>query len=147
MLDLDGVLLTRAKEADDRLAKNSRVNPLAMALFNQLARRAEAEKSVTVRAVLTSARRYDRGIRQLLQKGGLEVKFHHHWRTARDGGSRGQLVQDWLKAHPQVRDYLIFDDFDDFLPSQKRRLVKCREDGGLKRRNYKRACHLLGMAS
>lgn len=37
---------------------------------------------------------------------------------------RGHEIQDWLKEHPEVINYVIFDDDNDMLESQRKRFVR-----------------------
>ncbi len=146
-LDLDDVLITRRAEhaLGAGKAHANTIDPVAMALFNRLAQKAEEEKGYDVRVVLTSARRFDRGIRQFLQRNGLKARFHRNWRTGRGGPLRGDEVQSWLKAHPKASGYLIFDDREDFLPEQEKHLVHCQLDNGLSWQNYDYARRFMGL--
>jgi hypothetical protein len=137
-LDLDGVLIThRAARAlvDDGGFFEDIFDPIAVALFNRLA------SPPDVRVVLTSARRYDRGIRQLLKRNNVQAKWHASWRTAPTRGGkkskRGWLVREWLdRRGNNVQSYVILDDSRDFLPSQKPRHVVAPLYDGLTYQNY-----------
>lgn len=146
-LDLDDVLITHraAHGIGPGVGHMNTIDPVAMGMFNRLAEKAECQKETDVRVVLISARRRDRGIRQFLKRNGLAVRFHHHWRTDRDGPSRGHEVERWLKQHPHVSDYLIFDDGPDFLPEQLPRHIRPQPYNGLTFENFLQARKYLGL--
>ena len=49
---------------------------------------------------------------------------------------RGTEVQEWLDRHPEVTEYVIVDDVDDFFFTQYPRLVKTDESKGFTKENY-----------
>lgn len=60
----------------------------------------------------------------------LGFPLHHDWRTiGRLDQNRGLEVQEWLSRHPEVTQYAIIDDHNDFLATQQDRLVwTCTDD-------------------
>jgi len=49
---------------------------------------------------------------------------------------RGTEVQEWLDRHPEVTEYVIVDDVNDFFFTQYPRLVKTDESKGFTKENY-----------
>lgn len=66
--------------------------------------------------------------------------LHQDYKT-RDliGEHRGSLIQEWLDAHPEVEQYVILDDDDDMLPSQKENFIHVDGMNGFGVRDFYRA--------
>lgn len=57
--------------------------------------------------------------------------------------SRGEEIAAWLSEHPEVKSFVILDDFDDFLTNQKNRHVKTSMNGGLRAHHINLAVDIL----
>ena len=57
-------------------------------------------------------------------------------------GSRGDEIQKYLDEHPEIENYLIFDDEYDFNEEQKEHLVQCDIDVGFNLERYNVASRL-----
>jgi hypothetical protein len=67
---------------------------------------------------------------QKLGEHGLRnFLFRPSWRTPSGGQCRGEEIAAWLKAHPEITDYMIIDDDSDMLPGQP--LVKTHGHDGM----------------
>ena len=58
---------------------------------------------------------------------------------------RGQQVDAYLKEHPEISDYAILDDKDDFYPEQKKHLILVDGDSGLTDVDVQKAIALLSV--
>ena len=52
-------------------------------------------------------------------------------------GFRGEEIQEWLDRHPEVDNYIIIDDVEDFYFTQLKYLVKTNSNTGFGEREYK----------
>lgn len=105
-------------------------------------------------------------IRGLCAKGGVSVvvssawRITHHWdaigraldlptmdRTPLLLGTRGDEIQHWLDAHPEVTQYAIVDDDSDMLPSQHFNFVKTDGRNGLMWDDFTKLCAIFGIAA
>ncbi len=69
---------------------------------------------------------------QKLGEHGLrEFLFRPGWRTPSSDKERGHEIAAWLKAHPEITDYVILDDDDDMLPEQKSKFVQTHGHDGI----------------
>lgn len=59
---------------------------------------------------------------------------------------RGQQIQDWLAAHPEVTRYAILDDDEDMLPAQLDKLCRTSKRNGFLLGHYDELLELLGQA-
>ncbi len=146
-LDLDDVLIThRASHGiGPGTGLFNTIDPVAMGLFNRLAEKVEKKTGAEVRVVLISAKRNKSSIKQMLRRNGLKPKFHRDWRTDFNGPHRSFEVDRWLAAHPQVKDYQIFDDISDFGPHHKERHVCCPGYDGLSWENFQQVKRYFGI--
>lgn len=82
--------------------------------------------------VITSSWRLHRGgCKAALYNGGLRPEVEVLGETAVLNQRRGDEIDLWLRTHPDVEEYIIFDDEDDFLYKQKSHLIKCTQNGFL----------------
>ncbi len=140
-LDLDNVLIThRACFAAGETANMDTIfDPIAMGLLNRIIEATGAE------IVLCTAHRDKPSIRDTLKRNGLKGDFHQHFMTDLGPGPRGEQVQRWLDAHPEVTNYVILDDLEQgFLPSQKPHHVRPPKRDGLSFQNFLDALKVLG---
>lgn len=56
---------------------------------------------------------------------------------------RGVEIDEWLKLHPEVKEYVILDDDDDMMSHQKSNFVRTNPEEGLSWANYVRVCDIL----
>lgn len=102
-------------------------------------------------------------IQRLCDSGGVQVVLSSAWRlhypfaevgtalglpivdrTPSGLGFRGQEIQDWLTAHPEVETFAILDDDPDMLPEQKEFFVQTNPEEGMSFANYSKLCDILG---
>ena len=75
--------------------------------------------------VVTSSWREEKNYRECLTGGGLRGEIAIAGALPVDEKkSRGELIRDYLLAHPEIKYYLIADDEEDLLPEQIGHLVK-----------------------
>ena len=60
------------------------------------------------------------------------------------GSTRGHEIQKWLDEHPEVTEYVIFDDDSDMLPDQKLNFIKTENFVGLTYKEFDEALSILG---
>jgi hypothetical protein len=60
-----------------------------------------------------------------------------------EGAKRGKEISKWLKNNKDVTDYVILDDEEEFLLSQKKHLVRTTAEDGLDFANLKEALEIL----
>lgn len=58
-------------------------------------------------------------------------------------GCRGEDVSQYIKNHPEVDDYIIIDDNNDFSPEQKNHLILTNMEFGFTHKDYEKAIELL----
>lgn len=56
---------------------------------------------------------------------------------------RGELIAEWLDRHDYVENYIIVDDDDDMLPSQKNNFIHVDDTEGFSVRDYYRALAII----
>jgi hypothetical protein len=49
---------------------------------------------------------------------------------------RGEEIAEWLREHPEVKEYAILDDSEDMLEEQKERFVQTSEYNGFSYEDY-----------
>lgn len=89
------------------------------------------------RIVVSSSWRFEAGCRRRMLEGGLADAFHADWSTGpwRDlpgRNRRGEEIQAWLDAHPEVTRWVILDDDMGMLRHQLRRHVRTDHAKGLR---------------
>ena len=137
-LDMDGVLCTpRAAVATRDSGLIRALDPLGIAFLNRL-----CEDTGAV-YVVSSTWRKEIEVPLLLQAAGVRGDCHVDWRTDEHGPRRGDEIQRWLDAHPDVTNFVILDDDTDFLESQKARHVKTDVTNGMMLEHYESARNIL----
>jgi len=86
--------------------------------------------------VVTSTWRMDKNWKECLINGGLRDGIDILGKTKVLHARRGDEVNLYLSEHPEVTNYLIFDDEDDFDNKQKDRLIKTRDDVGFSENDF-----------
>jgi hypothetical protein len=141
-LDMDGVLCTQRSHIAQGLQHMPDHHPFMDALdregigmlnkFN--------EKHPDVLYVLSSTWRKHHTLQQMIDYMcgvyGFNGEFHPDWKTVELSGPRGLEIQEWLARHPDTDNYLILDDNDDMLESQKYHFVQTDDFNGITMRNY-----------
>lgn len=132
-LDIDGVVLSGE---DWGIGKGARYLPPAkIALVKEVCDRAGAV------IVISSTWRSDEDLPAQLAHVGLTC-LHPDWRTDQEwrapngllmGELRGNQIQRWLDAHPEVGGYAIVDDDSDMLSSQMDHFVHSSFETGITR--------------
>ncbi len=120
-LDVDGVL--NCQKDYDVVCDGAKVDRLSLSkvsILNDLIAETEAK------VVLSSTWRKFEGARRFLSE---HVDFIDC--TPILDKKRGDDIQHWLDAHPEVTDWVIVDDDGDMLPSQMSRFVQTTFETGL----------------
>lgn len=143
-LDIDGVACTlRSHFAIGTGSLMQALDPLVIGFLMRL-----CEATPDTYIVVSSTWRLLGGEPDCLDKlyaAGVRPEFvHEDWMTPNlPGHTRGEEVDDWLSAHPHVKEYVIIDDDDDFSEEQKGRLVKTVFNDGLSAEGMLKAMDLL----
>lgn len=149
-LDYEGVILTARSQsatADNtphRTVSNddaSVPDPVAIRFLNDLC---SSEDTAVV--IISSYKTHD-GCKELLINSGFTGRIHSDWRTA-DGPTwnqrRGQGIDHWLIRHPEIVEYVIFEDSLSFLlAKQLPHIVPCDGFNGITYQNMEQARHIL----
>jgi hypothetical protein len=148
-LDMDGVLCTiRSHTAQNSPAPRGVMQALdreAVGLINILM----VQQQQAVRCVLTSTWRflYSRHwIDGHLHRHGWEGQFHDDWKTgvSPEGEvARGREIKEWLSRHPEITDYVIFDDNPNMLPEQQPFFVQTHPHNGILWADFQKAASIL----
>lgn len=150
-LDIDGVLctlrshLTYGKEGGNRRDWD----PLGCRAI------ARACSQTGVQIVISSSWRYPRNAHELLLHldfyGLSYYLYQPDWKTPDHGREdkkagivRGEEVQEFLVKHPEIKQYRILDDTDNFLPAQMPFLIQTEFDEGLSAMNIKKLLNWSG---
>lgn len=137
-LDVDGVLNRRSLltvEAD------------TFALCPKACARLKVLVAMTgARIVLSSSWRSSEQHISYLRKYNVLEQMHDDWQTKEigNGKTRGDEIDEWLSRHPEVTQFAIVDDVDDFLPKQRRYFVHTSYEQGLLDKHVKRLAAILG---
>lgn len=132
-LDVDGVLNCRNRwehldSVQGDIHSGHKIDPLAVARLNQIAKGCSVVVSSTWRFIYTPEE-----LRGHLLRFGLDPSIPLIDRTAREGGStpqRGREIQTWLANHPEVTAYVVLDDDND-MDGVRKRFVKTTWADGL----------------
>ena len=140
-LDIDGVLAT-SKSCSEGFIENM------VALDGDSVSRLAALCTGGARIVISSSWRKLHTKEEVLahlERFGLNRStVHEDWRTvAIDHGIRGVEIAEWLDRHPEVEDFIILDDDDDFTPEQLPRHVQTTFDDGFSPEKAEHAVRLL----
>lgn len=93
--------------------------------------------------VVTSTWRRWSNYKDCLINGGLREGVEILGRTEEIwDGTRGEEIQKYLDEHPEIDNYLIFDDEYDFTDEQSEHLVQCEIDVGFNLERYNVASRL-----
>lgn len=92
--------------------------------------------------VVTSTWREERNYKDCLINGGLRKGIEILGCTQLTDKTRGEEIRDYLNAHPEIKQYIIVDDEDDFLPEQREHFVKVNADYGFHQPEYKQCIQL-----
>ncbi len=135
-LDMDGVL-NKAPDYQVRIEGQRSV-----LLVNQklVERFKEVLKDTGAKVVLSSSWRAIRGGREFVERVGIPVMDV----TDNGPGKRGDQIQRWLDAHPEVETYAIVDDDSDMLDHQLPNFVLTEFVTGLTEQAAYRLTYKLG---
>ena len=93
--------------------------------------------------VVTSTWREESNYKECLLRGGLREGIEILGCTKiLEGKSRGEEIQEYLSSHPEIKQYIIVDDIDDFLPEQQEHFVQVNEHYGFLEPEYKQCIKL-----
>lgn len=143
-LDIDGVLVTtrssvalggtpRTLSPDDL----ARFDPCAVALVRKLC------DETGVQVVVTSDWRDHHDWADIGRALELPVVGATPATADIRASCRGEEIQAWLDAHPDVREWAILDDRGDMLEHQLPRLVQTEFEDGVLWRHYRTLMHML----
>lgn len=95
--------------------------------------------------VISSSWRIDSYYKQRLEKAGLKNIIDKTPITAFDSHyfTRGEEIQMWLEYHPEVTNYVIIDDYEDFMKEQLPHFVKINPYKGFTEGDYNKALKIL----
>lgn len=86
--------------------------------------------------VVSSTWRFHENFEECLRNGGLRESIAVLGRTPRIAdGCRGDEIGQWLSEHPEVENYLIFDDDSD-MAEHKDHLVLCKSSAGFREEEF-----------
>lgn len=80
-----------------------------------------------------------------LEKWGLKKYLHDDWSTGYQDGIRGNQIKAWLDSHPDIDNYVIFDDDQDMLEEQMSHLVLTDSLNGLLHEHMQKAFKILNI--
>ena len=95
--------------------------------------------------VVTSTWRFDKNYKECLINAGLRPGIEILGRTKEIRNKddywldHGYEIDEYLKEHPEITDYLIIDDEDCFLKHQKKYFIKTRDDVGFMKKDFIKA--------
>jgi len=137
-LDFDGVLCTaRMAKATGERGVIGGLDPVALAFLNRICR------EYPVKIVISSTWRAGQEAwffwRLFASAGHHDIRraLHEDWKTPVTGDTRGEEIQLWLDAHPEVSDYLILDDDSDMLEHQMPNLIHTDSLNGMLLEHYR----------
>ena len=141
-LDMDGVLVTQASSGGPMWKLMLALDRACVARLNVLLGAGD------ILIVISSSWRKHNGVRQIhahLHRAGLtNCRFHDDWCTVvLDGKTRGAEIDEWLKRHPEVTNFIIVDDDGDFTAQQWPRFVRTNWSDGFTDEALHRATSLL----
>lgn len=99
------------------------------------------KKYPDVKLVISSSWRWNSELNNILKKVGLNKVIDNITPTI-ISNHRGEEIDIFLKSH-KVKEYVIFDDIDDMLDTQKEHLILCDDKIGLTEENLKQAIQIL----
>ena len=136
-LDYDGVVNTPMWEKDGKRCRQGMPYDGAVNNFQAVQWVSEFCQKYGYDIVVTSTWRMDENYAECLMRAGLRPGIHILGRTPiihADYDSRSKEIKAWLKQHPEVTEYLIFD--DEGVPGFEDKLVKCDTYTGFGMREY-----------
>jgi hypothetical protein len=166
-LDVDGVINSsrshnackRAREKqfalfmpgdDDYLSALTKasIDPIAVELINFCAERADAKFVISSshRLFFQNEVSLDR-IKKYFLDLGIDAERIIGITPYLPNNPRGDEIQQWLDAHPEVTHYVIIDDSIDMLESQKKNFVLTTMENGFSYENFKKVVNLLDARS
>jgi hypothetical protein len=141
-LDIDGVMNSESyyKTINTKQKIWSRFNPVSVNIVTKLVQEFDA------RIVISSLWRFamKKELSKELNSNGLINFLHNDWSTPVIKPShRGKEIKLWLDLHPEIRDFLIFDDDEDILSEHYNRFIKTTLADGLQEEHYYKAREIL----
>lgn len=141
-LDYDGVVNTPMWDEDGthcryNFPKDNKVNN-----FQAVQWVSEFCQKYCYSIVVSSTWRMDKNYKECLINGGMRDGIEILGRTKILGKTRGAEIEEYLQEHPEVDNYLIFDDEDDFFDYQLYHLVDTNELAGFTMNDFNKAVRL-----
>ena len=137
-LDYDGVVNTfmwneQGREASYNYPMDNKVNNFqAVQWLSEFCLKYEFD------IVVTSSWRIEENYKDCLINGGLRKGIEILGRTKSiEGKTRGDEINDYLSEHPEVEDYIILDDINDFLPEQQNHFIRTNHYYGFQNPEYR----------
>lgn len=122
-LDIDGVL----NKHEDYLVRCEGQNSILIMNVTLVRRLEKILEETDAKVVLSSSWRNIQGGREFVEHMGISVMDE----TDNGPGCRGDQIQRWLDAHPEVETYAIVDDDSDMLDHQRKHFVQTEFTYGL----------------
>lgn len=138
-LDWDGVF----RATGVTTVTGNMVNPTALALLNDLIRHCQC--GLVISSMHRGGRSKDELETELKEYGFENFELHEDFKTrqpVKPNERRGEQIRDWLRAHKEVKDYMIIDDDTDLLKGQWPHLVWVDGQEGFGFKNYRVAIQL-----
>ena len=93
--------------------------------------------------VVTSSWREDRNYKECLINGGLKKGIEITGSLPiNPEKTRGELIQEYINSHPEIKYYIIVDDETDILPEQTNHFVKVNPSYGFNEPEYKKCIEI-----
>lgn len=93
--------------------------------------------------VVTSSWREDSNYKACLLNGGLKNGIDISGSLSLNPEkTRGELIQEYINSHPEIKYYIIVDDETDILPEQTNRFIKVNPSYGFNEPEYKKCIEI-----
>lgn len=94
--------------------------------------------------VVTSTWREEKNYKECLINGGLRSGIEILGCTKiLDGKTRGEEIENYLTSHPEIEQYIIVDDVNDFLHEQQNHFVQVNPYYGFNKPEYRKCIELV----
>lgn len=145
-LDIDGVLCTHRSHMAFKGPKSAfmqHLDPVGVKLVESLCEESGAE--IVISSTWSEFHDMQSMLAILMNAGFSFPNFHNNWKTIKSHkySHRGEEIAQWMKMHGKPDHYVIIDDDDRLLDSQKEFWVQTTMNDGLTYEGYKKALKIL----